>query len=117
MRGEETDYMQRVALGIILAFASIAQFKKTGENPDVGHPTSNLISSGPYAFSRNPLYISIGMLQAGISFLFNSWWGLITLIPVVLLQQAWVILPEEKYLEQKLGGAYIEYKQQVRRWI
>ncbi|HKG54905.1 MAG TPA: isoprenylcysteine carboxylmethyltransferase family protein [Anaerolineales bacterium] len=88
---------------------------KTTPNPN--RPTTVLIFSGPYRFSRNPMYIGLTLLYAGLMMYLQLPWGLIFLPVVIWLITIWVILPEEKYLGQKFGTEYLNYKSTVRRWI
>jgi protein-S-isoprenylcysteine O-methyltransferase Ste14 len=88
---------------------------KTSPNPH--RPTTSLIFSGPYRFSRNPMYIGLTLLYAGLMIFFQNLWGLILLPVVIWLITIWVIIPEEKYLELKFGNEYLSYKSIVRRWI
>lgn len=88
---------------------------KTTPNPQ--RPTTALVFSGPYRFSRNPMYIGLTLLYAGLMIYLQLPWGLIFLPIVTWLITLWVIVPEEKYLEQKFGMDYLNYKSAVRRWI
>ena len=88
---------------------------KTTANPH--RPTTRLVLSGPYRFSRNPMYIGLTLLYAGLMIYLRSVWGLLLLPIVVWLVTTWVIVPEEKYLEKKFGTEYLNYRSTVRRWI
>ena len=88
---------------------------KTTPNPH--RPTTRLVFSGPYRFSRNPMYIGLTLLYAGVMAYLQLSWGLLLLPIVIWLITIWVIVPEEKYLEQKFGAEYIDYKSVVRRWL
>jgi protein-S-isoprenylcysteine O-methyltransferase Ste14 len=88
---------------------------KTTPNPH--RPTTTLVFSGPYRFSRNPMYIGLTLLYTGLMTYLQLTWGLILLPIVIWLISIWVIVPEEKYLEQKFGAEYLNYKTTVRRWI
>lgn len=88
---------------------------KTTPNPH--RPTTTLVFSGPYRFSRNPMYIGLTLLYTGLVTYLQLPWGLIFLPIVIWLITIWVIMPEEKYLEQKFGTEYLNYKSTVRRWI
>ncbi|MBI4044537.1 MAG: isoprenylcysteine carboxylmethyltransferase family protein [Candidatus Diapherotrites archaeon] len=80
-------------------------------------PVPKLVLTGPYAFTRNPLYVSLILVYAGISLLANSVWPLVLMpLPVVYLYYN-VVLLEEAYLESEFGGEYLEYKGKVRRWL
>lgn len=86
-------------------------------SPNPRHSTTSLVQSGSFRFSRNPMYIGLTLMYCGLSLIFQSTWGLIFLPFVVWLITTLVILPEEKYLEEKFGGEYQTYKSNVRRWI
>jgi protein-S-isoprenylcysteine O-methyltransferase Ste14 len=88
---------------------------KTSPNPH--RPATTLVSSGPYRFSRNPMYIGLTLLYAGLTIFFQIPWGVLLIPAVIWLTTRWVIIPEEKYLEQKFGTEYLNYKSSVRRWI
>jgi protein-S-isoprenylcysteine O-methyltransferase Ste14 len=88
---------------------------KTSLNPN--RPTAALVLSGPFRFTRNPLYLGLTVFYAGLMLVFELTWGLLFLPIVIWLITVWVIVPEEKYLEQKFGTEYLDYKSHVRRWI
>ena len=80
-------------------------------------PTDALVFGGPYAFSRNPIYLSMITLMLGLALWADSLWfvGLSALMVVLL---SWgVISREERYLEQKFGEPYRNYRSRVRRWL
>lgn len=76
-----------------------------------------LIVNGPFRFTRNPLFVGLVLLYAGISVAINAPWPLLFLPVVVILLHWGVIIPEECYLENKFGDEYRKYKNQVRRWL
>lgn len=76
-----------------------------------------LSTSGPFAFSRNPIYLAMTGLYIGAAALFNSWWPMLSLIPLLLLMHWGVVLREERYLLTQFGDAYASYKTTVRRWL
>jgi len=75
------------------------------------------VVQGPYRFTRNPMYVGLAALYAGVTLLVNSLWPLL-LLPVVLVVIRWrVIAREEAYLERKFGDVYRTYTTRVRRWL
>jgi protein-S-isoprenylcysteine O-methyltransferase Ste14 len=75
------------------------------------------VRSGPYQWSRNPIYLAFSVLQLGIACWLNSVWVLGTLAAALGLM-TWVVIPrEERYLERKFSAEYLEYKANVRRWL
>jgi len=80
-------------------------------------PVTTLVTNGFFRYSRNPLYLSLLLIYAGIAFYANSPWYLL-LFPMFLVALDFgVVRREEKYLEGKFGNEYSEYKKNVRRWI
>lgn len=79
-------------------------------------PTIMIIKKGPFRFTRNPLYLSLLMLYAGIGIMMNSLWFAM-LIVFLFFFLFRVILLEEKYLEHLFSSEYMLYKSAVRRWI
>lgn len=76
-----------------------------------------LITSGPYRYSRNPMYVAWSLIFFAAVLLFNSIWLLI-LFPIVLIYTHMrVILPEEEHLSDQFGAEYLAYKSRVRRYI
>ncbi len=111
-----------VGFGIMIAPALIMpfvllRFKKANTNFDARKPTTAIITTGPYRFSRNPSYVSLTMLYLGIAIAADSVWVLAGLIPTLVVMHYGVILREEQYLAEKFGEPYLQYKRSVRRWI
>jgi protein-S-isoprenylcysteine O-methyltransferase Ste14 len=80
-------------------------------------PTRVLVESGPFAYTRNPLYLSITLVYAGIATLRRAPLTL-ALLPLLLSAvQRGVIEREERYLEQKFGDSYRSYRSRVGRWL
>ncbi len=100
----------------IIAF-SYREFARarTTLRPDRG--ANALIRTGPFRWSRNPLYLAVCLLIVGIGFWVNSLWILVMLIPLFLVMSRAVIAREERYLEHKFGQVYLDYKGSVRRWL
>ncbi len=84
---------------------------------DPREPVSNLATGGPFRYTRNPAYLSMTMIYAGVSSLANALSSMLLLPAVLLVIQRGVIEREERYLERTFGEEYLRYKEQVRRWI
>jgi protein-S-isoprenylcysteine O-methyltransferase Ste14 len=94
-------------LGMILA--------KTTFHP--GHKADALVTGGVYRFTRNPMYLSLTLLLAGLGFFSSNAW-LVLLAPLLLFYfQERVVKREETYLDARFGAQYIAYKARVRRWL
>src|SRR5262245_20957578 len=105
-----------VAAVALLAY-SVATFRAAGTPVPAREPTTTIVRSGPYGFSRNPIYLSFSLLQLGIAIWANSVWLLATLVGAVALMHGFVIRREEEYLERRFGTQYLDYKASVRRWL
>ena len=81
------------------------------------HKNQELTMTGPYAFTRNPLYLGLIALYVGLALLWPSFWALV-LTPVGIAALWWgAIAPEERYLRAKFGVEYDAYCARVRRWL
>ena len=88
---------------------------RTGLLP--GQATEALIEEGPYRVSRNPLYVGLLALYVGLASLAPTVWGL-ALFPAAVLLVYWgAIRPEERFLHDRFGLAYDDYRARVRRWL
>jgi protein-S-isoprenylcysteine O-methyltransferase Ste14 len=80
-------------------------------------PVPRLTTEGPFRYTRNPGYLCLAMIYAGIAVLRNSLWAILLLPLVLLVIQREVIGREERYLERTFGEEYLNYKRRVRRWV
>jgi len=104
-------------LGIAIFGATVAAHRRSGNDPHPTSPTTVLITSGPYRFSRHPGYLGFALAQAGIAVALGSVWVLGSVIVSLLLARYLAVLPEEAYLERKFGDQYRTYQDRVRRWV
>lgn len=80
-------------------------------------PVPRLTTTGPFRYTRNPSYLALAVIYAGIAVLRNSLWAMLLLPLVVIVIQREVIGREERYLERAFGEEYLTYKARVRRWV
>jgi protein-S-isoprenylcysteine O-methyltransferase Ste14 len=106
-----------VGTGVPVVAAVLFRFKRAGTNIDVRRPTTAIVTTGPFRYSRNPVYVALSVLYAGIAVAVDSLWILALLAPALLVMHYGVILREERYLERKFGADYLRYKASVRRWL
>ena len=91
---------------------------RRAETPiDPRKPVSNLTTDGPFRYTRNPAYLSLTMIYAGIAILRRALWTILLLPAVLFVIQRDQIEREERYLERTFGEEYLRYKAQVRRWV
>jgi protein-S-isoprenylcysteine O-methyltransferase Ste14 len=105
------------ALALALAAWAIATMTRAGSNVPTNMPTTTIVDTGPYRFTRNPIYLGMVLGVIGLAIAFNSLWLLMTLMPFSLVIRYGVITREEAYLERKFGDVYRRYRARVRRWL
>lgn len=106
-----------VLAGFGLLAASAPRFRRAGTSIEPWKPTSNIIDDGIYGRSRNPIYLAMAFVYAGLSVAAASLPALILLVPALLVIRYYVIAREEAYLKAKFGEEYLSYKARVRRWF
>ena len=102
--------------GLIIPFV-LLEFRKARTDFNPRKPTTAIITTGPFRFSRNPSYVGLTLLCVGIGIAADSIWILGLLIPAIVVMHYGVIAREERYLENKFGEEYLRYKRSVRRWL
>ena len=117
-------WITRVVIGVLIGLGglglqglAIAQFRKTGQETGYKKPTTSIIRTGPFRYSRNPVYVGAMLIHLGVGIATGSIWALATLLIAVLMAYFLVVVPEEKYLERKFGDECHDYKASVRRWL
>jgi protein-S-isoprenylcysteine O-methyltransferase Ste14 len=96
---------------------SLWLFLRARTSPLPMRPTTALVGSGPYRWTRNPMYLAMLLVYLGAALLFDVTWALVLSPAVVALVNRLVIAREERYLEAKFGEEYRRYKARVGRWI
>ena len=106
-----------VVLGIVLNMAGAMTQRRAGTDFLPDHPSTKIVSTGVYSWTRNPMYLGFALITAGLALLANSWWALAAVPVGAILVQTQVIVREERYLERKFGAEYVNYKTRVRSWL
>jgi protein-S-isoprenylcysteine O-methyltransferase Ste14 len=88
-----------------------------GSNVPTNKPTTTIVDTGPYRFTRNPIYLIMFLGLVGLAMAFDSLWLLAVLVPFALVIRYGVVAREETYLERKLDDVYRRYRSRVRRWL
>ena len=109
--------LMMIALGVGIAIWGRRTMVAAGTNVNPSRPAMTIVSSGPFRFSRNPLYLSLTTIYMGLTLAVNTWWGVVVLIPLLLVMHLGVVLREERYLEQRFGEQYRQYRSRVRRYL
>ncbi|MEH2489639.1 methyltransferase family protein [Bradyrhizobium sp. AZCC 2230] len=107
---------------VVIAFVSpvwaFVLFQREGTEIEPTSPTNRkLVTSGPYRFTRNPMYLGLVLLALGIAVWVGAWPMFIA--PVAVFATAnWVHIPfEEAKMRRQFGAAYDDYVARVRRWV
>lgn len=103
--------------GLALLASTLALFWRFRTRPEPWQPASTLIEAGPYRVSRNPMYLGMALVSAGIAAFFESIAALILIAAVVAIIDRWVVAREEAYLTRRFGKAFAAYRRRVRRWL
>ena len=100
-----------VVLGFLIVFLVFKENTFTSAIIELS-TEQKVISTGPYALVRHPMYIGALIMLVGVPLALGSWWGLLTVVPMTLVI-VWRLLDEEKFLAKNLAG-YSEYQNAVR---
>lgn len=106
-----------VIAGMAIGLLGFREMKRAQTNVDPSKPTTAIVERGPYRYTRNPLYVGMTLIYAGISARANALPAALLLPAVLAVMRSGVIEREERYLERKFGEKYLSYKARVRRWI
>lgn len=112
------------AAGLVLAVAALAldvsamqAFRRQQTTIMPHRGATSLITSGPFTFTRNPIYVANTMLLLGASLAFGKLWMLLLVPVAAFLTQKLAIEREERHLAARFGQAWQDYAQRVRRWL
>ena len=106
-----------ILIGIGIVAAGVRNFSRAATPVPSNQPVRALVTTGIHAWSRNPIYVGMFLLYAGIGLAARSPWVLILTLPLAITLRYGVVAREERYLERRFGDAYRDYKARVRRWL
>jgi protein-S-isoprenylcysteine O-methyltransferase Ste14 len=105
------------AFALALVAWAIVTMTRAGSNVPTNRPTTTIVESGPYRFTRNPIYLGMFLGLTGLAVAFDTLWLLMMLVPFALVIRYGVVAREEAYLERKFGDVYRGYRSRVPRWL
>ena len=100
-----------------LGLSSVILLRRSGQSENPWTPTTEVVTRGPYRFTRNPLYLQMVLGCVGFAILLRNLWILLLTPLCAWALHIFAILPEEVYLERKFGEGYRSYKCKVPRWL
>lgn len=106
-----------IFFGILLARWAFLSLRQAGTSGDARRSASALVIHGPFAFSRNPVYLAMTLMYSGLAVIFQSIWPFILLPVLAVTMHLGVITREESYLNRRFGRTYAAYCVSVRRWL
>lgn len=106
-----------ILIGVAIVAAGIRNFSRAATPVPSNQPVRALVTTGIHGWSRNPIYVGMFLLYAGIALAARSPWVLILALPLAIALRYGVVAREEAYLEQRFGDTYRDYKARVRRWL
>jgi protein-S-isoprenylcysteine O-methyltransferase Ste14 len=104
-------------IALALFVWAIATVTRAGSHVPTSMPTTTIVDTGPYRFTRNPIYLAMFLGLVGLAMAFDSLWLLAALVPFALVIRYGVVAREEAYLERKFDDVYRRYRSRVRRWL
>jgi len=106
-----------IAVSVVLMLLAVMEIKRAGTAFDSRKPTTAIVATGVYRFTRNPVYFSMMLLVVGVGLMLNSPLALLLAIPTGSALCLTAIRPEERYLEGKFDREYRAYRDAVPRWL
>ena len=106
-----------ILIGVAIMAAGIRNFSLADTPVPSNQPVRALVTTGIHGWSRNPIYVGMLLLYAGIGTAARSPWVFILALPLIIILRYGVIAREEAYLERRFGDAYRDYQARVRRWL
>src|SRR5829696_4181585 len=103
--------------GMTLSGWFLRTMRRAGAPIRTDKPVPRLTTDGPFRYTRNPGYLGLAMIYAGVAVRQNALWAILPLPLVLLVIQREVIGREERYLKRTFGEEYVSYKTNVRRWV
>lgn len=103
--------------GVALDIAAIRTLGRARTTVMPHRRSEALVTEGPYARTRNPIYLGNTLALAGLALVFDVAWFLILAPVAALAVQELAIKPEEAHLRARFGAAWEDYAARVRRWL
>ncbi|WP_437974893.1 isoprenylcysteine carboxylmethyltransferase family protein [Sorangium sp. So ce295] len=106
-----------LAIGVVMAVAARAQFARAATEINTFAEPTRLVTGGLFRWSRNPMYLGMGLAAAGMAALSGAATSLLLAAVFVAIVDRWYIAFEERRLRARFGAAYETYARSTRRWV
>ena len=106
-----------ITIGLFLIIAARRELNRADQPAKPGLATTELVDTGAFAISRNPIYLGGLLLLAGLAMAVDAPWLVPACIGLGIATHYLLILPEERYLAIRFKAAYADYCARVRRWF
>ena len=106
-----------ILIGVIIAAQGSRLFVRAGTNIIPFSESSALVTSGVFAYSRNPMYTGLVLALGGTAVIMNGILPWIVVMAFIAVIRGYFIRNEEILMERTFGEAYLSYKARVRRWF
>jgi protein-S-isoprenylcysteine O-methyltransferase Ste14 len=106
-----------IIFGVTIFAAGVRNFSQAATPVPSTQPVRTLVTTGVHGLSRNPIYVGMFLIYAGIGVAALSPWILVLVLPIAIMMRYGVVAREEVYLERRFDDAYRDYKMRVRRWL
>lgn len=104
-------------VGFLLGVGAFLEFRKANTTLDPHSSAKQLVTSGIYRFTRNPIYLGFLLIVIGLPLNSGLYWGIVLAPFYVFMMNRLIIQHEEAYLGRKFGKSYSSYTSRVRRWL
>jgi len=104
-------------VGFLLGMGAFLEFRRARTTLDPHGSVKQLVTSGIYRFTRNPIYLGFLLMVVGLPLNSGLYWGVVLAPFYIVMMNRLVIEREEAYLERKFGKTYTSYTSNVRRWL
>jgi protein-S-isoprenylcysteine O-methyltransferase Ste14 len=106
-----------IIVGVTVFVGGVRNFFRAATPVPSTQPVRMLVTTGIHSLSRNPIYVGMFLIYAGIGVAALSPWILVLMLPIAIIMRYGIVAREEAYLERRFGDAYRDYKARVRRWL
>lgn len=105
-----------IAAGLALAIMAERQFRRAGTEVKPWKPSTAVVTTGVFAYVRNPMYVGVMAASLGLAILLASDWMVVMTVVLALVLHFGVVLREERYLAARFGEPYVRYLRTVPRY-